>query len=108
MEITITEKNIHEFLKQTFNNITKIIWRADDINKLIIKNFPNLQVLYYSSNQITTLEPLAHCINLQELYCTNNQITTLEPLAYCINLQELNCWDNQITTLKSLAHCINL
>ncbi len=108
MEITITKKNINKYTESKFHNIIKINWGAGELNKKVIDNFPNLQILNCCGNQITSLEPLSNCINLQKLICCCNQITSLEPLSNCINLQILNCDDNSITTLDNGFNCANL
>ena len=108
MEITITRKNINEYISGNFDAVTRIVWRAGELNETFIKNFINLQVLECNGNKITTLEPISNCHNLQKLYCCCNRITTLEPLSNCHNLQELGCHHNQITTLKPISNCRNL
>jgi hypothetical protein len=50
-----------------------------------------------SSNKITSLEPLAHCINLQLLYCWGNQITSIECLVYLRHLTKLMYQNNPLT-----------
>ncbi len=108
MEITITDKNINEYINNKFDEIITVFWEAGELDKKIIDNFPNLKDLDCRDNKITTLEPLSNCVNLQTLYCLNNNITTLEPLSNCINLQELYCGSNKITTLEPLSNCINI
>ena len=60
MEVTINRHNINDYMNREFKDITKIIWKAGELNETIIKNFPNLQILYCGQNQITTLEPLIY------------------------------------------------
>jgi Leucine-rich repeat (LRR) protein len=109
MKITITDSNIEDFANEIFDNIIKITWNSFQLDKLIIKNFPNLQRLIHTNiNQLTSLDPLANCINLRILYCDYNQITLLDPLANCINLRILHCNYNQIISLNPLANCVNL
>ncbi len=91
-----------------FNDVTEIIWRAGELNKKVIKNFPNLQILYCENNKITSLEPLSTCVNLQVLYCSMNEITSLEPLSSCVSLKQLECYLNQIKSLEPLSNCTNL
>ncbi len=108
MKITITRDNKHKYADKVFDNVTIINWYAGELNKEVIDNFPNLQILHCDHNQITTLEPLSNCVNLNELYCNSNQITSLEPLSNCVNLNELYCYNNQITSLEPLSNCVNL
>ncbi len=107
MEVTIIKDNISQYTNN-INDATKINWRAGELNKEVIDNFPNLQILFCNSNQITTIEPLSNCVNLRELNCSYNQITSIEPLSNCVNLKELSCWNNQITSLEPLSNCVNL
>ncbi len=107
MEITITKENISQYNNNIYNAI-KIKWYAGELNKEVIDNFPNLQILYCGGRQITTIEPLANCINLTELICSHNQLTTLEPLSNCVNLNKLYCCNNKITSLEPLSNCVNL
>ncbi len=106
MKIAITKYVISQY--NNIHDATKIIWYAGELNKEVIDNFPNLQILYCNSNQITSLEPLSNCVNLNELYCYNNKITSIEPLSNCVNLQTLYCDNNQITSLEPLTNCVNL
>ncbi len=57
MKVTIDHANINDFLKIKFGDITIVIWEAGMLDKSVIDNFPNLQELYCSSNEITSLEP---------------------------------------------------
>ncbi len=108
MEITITRDNINKYAKDKFDNITKINWRAGELDRKVIDNFPNLCVFDCENNQIKSLKPLSNCINLHTLNCIYNDITSLKPLSNCINLHTLNCIFNDITSLKPLSNCINL
>ncbi len=105
--VTITKDNISQYT----NNIhyaTKINWHAGELNKEVIDNFPNLQILHCDCNQITTIEPLSNCVNLNKLQCNSNQITSINPLSNCVNLRKLECHNNQITSINPLSNCVNL
>jgi Leucine-rich repeat (LRR) protein len=52
--------------------------------------YPNLQILYCSYNELTSLDNLP--IRLQELYCSSNKLTSLNNLP--IGLQKLYCLNN--------------
>ncbi len=108
MSVTIKFYNINDFMKNKYNDITKITWHAGDLNKNVIDNFPNLLDLHCRLNGITSLESLSDCINLKELRCNSNNITSLEPLSKCINLKELRCKKNKIISLEPLSGCVNL
>ena len=47
MKITINKDNINNYINGVFNDVIKIIWRAGELNKSIIDNFPNLHVLIW-------------------------------------------------------------
>jgi Leucine-rich repeat (LRR) protein len=108
MKAIITKSNINDFSKGIFNDIIEIIWSVNELDRSVIKNFPNLQKLNCCRNGMESLFPLANCINLQKLYCNSNQIKSLDSLANCINLEKLYCHDNEIKSLDPLANCINL
>jgi Leucine-rich repeat (LRR) protein len=108
MSVIITESNIDDFSRGTFNDIIEMEWIVDEFNESIIKKFPNLQKLNCYYNKIRSLKPLANCVNLQKLNCYYNKIRSLKPLANCINLQRLNCSNNYIISLDPLAKYINL
>ncbi len=132
MKIFICQDNIINYEHGNFSDVTEIIWSYINLNESVIKNFPNLEILYYNNydhkltsleplslctnlkilycddNKITSLEPLSKCVNLTTLYCGNNKITSLEPLSMCTNLQKLSCYNNNIISLEPLSKCINL
>ena len=60
MEITINIKTIKNYSNDKFDNIKKIIWKAGNLQKSVIDNFPNLQILCCHNNQITTLKSLIY------------------------------------------------
>ncbi len=108
MQIIITKDNINEYTNSKFDNITDIKWKEKELDKKILDNFPNLQILNCELYQIKSLEPLSNCVNIQELDCCDNKITSLEPLSNCVNLQKLYCNNNKITSLEPLSNCVNL
>ncbi len=108
MEITITNYNINQYTDDKFASTKSIIWKVDELDKKVIDNFPNLEILRCRYNKITSLEPLSNCVNLRFLICNNNRILSLGPLSNCINLRLLICYRNQIISLGSLSNCINL
>ena len=107
MEIIINIDNINEYSNSKFDDVHKIKWRVGELRD-VFDNFPNLQELYCSNNQLTSSESLSNCSNLQILDCSHNQITSLELLSNCINLQKINCYWNNITSIEPLSNCINL
>ncbi len=107
MKITMTRDNIDKYCNDRFDEIIKIKWMSEDLDKKVIDNFPNLQILDCYS-KITSLEPLTSCINLQKLYCNGSPLASLEPLSNCVNLQILDCSNNPIPTLEPLSNCVNL
>ena len=50
---------------------------------------PNLEILSLSSNNISCLSPLSHCLNMREIYLRNNNIYSFEELYHLKNLSKL-------------------
>ncbi|KFW93875.1 Protein C21orf2, partial [Phalacrocorax carbo] len=55
----------------------------------ICRDLPNIEVITFSANDISDLEPLTQCQNLSELYLRKNNITSLNELFYLKNLPRL-------------------
>nr|XP_009688805.1 PREDICTED: protein C21orf2 homolog [Struthio camelus australis] len=55
----------------------------------ICRDLPNIEVITFSVNGISDLEPLNHCQNLSELYLRKNNIASLNELFYLKNLPRL-------------------
>ncbi|NXA52371.1 CU002 protein, partial [Nothocercus julius] len=55
----------------------------------ICRDLPNIEVITFSVNGISDLEPLNQCQNLSELYLRKNNITSLSELFYLKNLPRL-------------------
>jgi len=62
------------------------------LTHLDVTRFKNLQILFCSYNQLTSLH---FNENLQELYCSHNQLTSL----HSKKLKDLYCSNNQLTSL---------
>ena len=104
----ITMDNINSFIEETYPNITEIVWEAQELDRSLLKKFPNLKELQCGVNTITSLEPVSICDNLQLIICNNNNISSLEPLSNCTKLQGVCCAGAQITSLDSLSLCVDL
>uniref|UniRef100_A0A7M4EAJ5 Cilia- and flagella-associated protein 410 n=2 Tax=Crocodylus porosus TaxID=8502 RepID=A0A7M4EAJ5_CROPO len=61
--------------------------RLTDIS--ICRELPNIEVITFSVNAISDLEPLSQCQNLSELYLRKNSIASLTELFYLKNLRRL-------------------
>uniref|UniRef100_A0A8B9M588 Cilia- and flagella-associated protein 410 n=1 Tax=Accipiter nisus TaxID=211598 RepID=A0A8B9M588_9AVES len=61
--------------------------RLTDIS--ICRDLPNIEVITFSVNGISDLEPLNQCQNLSELYLRKNNIASLNELFYLKNLPRL-------------------
>ncbi|XP_048810266.1 cilia- and flagella-associated protein 410 isoform X3 [Lagopus muta] len=61
--------------------------RLTDIS--ICRDLPNVEVITFSLNGISDLEPLNQCQNLSELYLRKNNIASLNELFYLKNLPRL-------------------
>ncbi|NWU36768.1 CU002 protein, partial [Hylia prasina] len=55
----------------------------------ICRDLPNIEVITFSVNGISDLEPLHQCQNLSELYLRKNNITSLDELFYLKTLPRL-------------------
>ena len=88
IDYTIEELNLN------YKNLTIL----PDLSK-----YTNFKVLYYSYNQLTSLNNLPP--GLLELYCQSNNITSLDNLPP--GLQILECWCNKITSLDYLPSGLN-
>ncbi|NXV37478.1 CU002 protein, partial [Rissa tridactyla] len=55
----------------------------------ICRDLPNIEVITFSMNGISDLEPLNQCQNLSELYLRKNNIASLNELFYLKNLPRL-------------------
>ncbi len=108
MEITISNDNIDEYRKNIFHDITVIDWNMQQLDKKVIENLPNLQILYCYNYQIESLKPLINCVNIQIIDCRYNYITSLKSLSNCINLRVLNCQGNQISSLTAISILTNI
>ena len=100
-----------EYIKETFdkkrdNVLVPAEWKAvkqinvrnKNISKLDgIQFFPNLQELYCSNNQLTSLD-VSKNIALQKLWCSGNQLTSLD-VSENKKLESLLCAGNQLTSL---------
>ena len=84
-----------------------------DIDKLYISNrnitslpdltrFKKLEVLYCCENSLTSLPTLPK--SLKKLHCCVNELTSLLPLPQ--SLEELLCCDNELTSLPTLSQSL--
>jgi Leucine-rich repeat (LRR) protein len=81
-----------------YTNLKKLDCSYNKLTSLP-NNLPkSLQILYFYSNQITSLDNLPP--NLKELDCSGNQITSLNNLP--ASIEGLDCSNNQITSLDNL------
>jgi len=88
VEISTTEAEAITFLDVTNKNISDMTG---------IEAFVNLDTLYCSSNNITSLN-VSSSPDLTVLRCWSNHITGLD-ISGCTALKELDCGDNNLTSL---------
>jgi Leucine-rich repeat (LRR) protein len=88
----ITEQEFYDLIKQG----------VKDFNSYKIVG--NVEVLYCSYNQLTSLPKLPH--GLEVLRCSNNKLTSLPELPQ--GLEELYCYDNQLTSLPELPQGLKM
>ena len=70
-----------------------------------IRNFANLERLFFNGTSITSLEPIRNLTTLKKLSCHENFINSLEPISCLTNLEVL--WFDK-TAVNSLEPIINL
>ncbi|XP_062355306.1 cilia- and flagella-associated protein 410 [Cinclus cinclus] len=64
-------------------------WGSHLTDISICRDLPNIEVITFSVNGISDLEPLHQCQNLSELYLRKNNITSLDELFYLKTLPRL-------------------
>ncbi|XP_074768549.1 cilia- and flagella-associated protein 410 isoform X3 [Athene noctua] len=64
-------------------------WGSQLTDISICRDLPNIEVITFSVNGISDLEPLSQCQNLTELYLRKNNIASLNELFYLKNLPRL-------------------
>ncbi|NWU19914.1 CU002 protein, partial [Dyaphorophyia castanea] len=64
-------------------------WGSHLTDISICRDLPNIEVITFSVNGISDLEPLHQCQNLSELYLRKNNITSLDELFYLKALPRL-------------------
>ena len=91
--------NIKSYLNSLPRDIKSIYVSEQNLNYLpSLSRFKNLEILYCSGNNLTSLPPLPD--NLKKLYCNANKLTSLPHLPK--NLEILYCQYNQLTSLPPL------
>ena len=91
--------HIETYLNSLPYDIKSIDVSEQNLNYLpSLSRFKNLEILYCSRNNLTSLPPLPE--NLKRLYCNTNKLTSLPHLPK--KLEILYCNTNQLTSLRSL------
>ena len=91
--------NIESYLNSLPKDIETIYVSEQNLNYLpSLSRFTNLEILYCSHNNLTSLPPLPD--NLKRLFCNTNKLTSLPPLNE--NLIYLDCNNNILTSLPPL------
>jgi len=85
-----------EFILSKYPNITNIteikklnLYAEDLLDISLISKMPKIEVLSLSSNQISSLSPLANCLNVREIYLRNNNIDSFKELNHLKRLMNL-------------------
>uniref|UniRef100_A0A0G4HZJ3 U2A'/phosphoprotein 32 family A C-terminal domain-containing protein n=1 Tax=Chromera velia CCMP2878 TaxID=1169474 RepID=A0A0G4HZJ3_9ALVE len=68
----------------------------------------HLEVVSFSNNSLTDIEPLRELVCLKELNVNFNKLTSLAPLGDCQMLRKVFASNNRITSLKGLESCTEL
>jgi Leucine-rich repeat (LRR) protein len=91
--------NIESYFNSLPKDIETIYVSEQNLNYLpSLSRFTNLEILYCSHNNLTSLPPLPD--NLKRLFCNTNKLTSLPPLPE--KLEELFCYRNKLTSLPPL------
>ena len=85
-----------EFILSKYPNITDIteikklnLYAEDLLDISLISKMPKIEVVSLSSNQISSLSPLANCLNVREIYLRNNNIDSFKELTHLKHLMNL-------------------
>jgi Leucine-rich repeat (LRR) protein len=65
------------------------MWGCNLSDVSIIREMPNLEVISFSSNQISSLKVFVHCRNLTDLALRGNQISDFSEIAHLTKLPHL-------------------
>jgi hypothetical protein len=99
-----------ELTISNFPNLEKIILSQNEISKLIIENCPKVQEINVYNNKLTKLE-ITSLLELENLYCGNNNLSELD-VSENIKLKTLNYLnnpiENQLENLKGKENLVNL
>jgi Leucine-rich repeat (LRR) protein len=96
--LDVTNKNISDMTGiEAFINLDTLYCSSNDITSLNVSNSPNLAVLRCWSNDLTNLD-ISGCTALKELDCGFNNLTSLD-VSNNTALIWLDCLGNQLTSL---------
>ena len=101
-QLTISCSDIRKYNDSIYPNITKITWRAGDLNAQFLQRFPGVVEFDCSNNDLVTLAGVQVLTRLKILVCSRNRLETLNGIQGLTELEELNCWDNKILSLAEI------
>lgn len=108
MELIITKENIHKYRTKATDFITKVLWRAGDLDKSVFAHLDRLVYLNISNCWLDTLETLTSCPLLTYLDCSANRLTDLRGIEYCKRLKTLKIQCNPLTDLSVIMQLPHL
>lgn len=103
-ELTINRQNISNYYDGLYPDITKITWKAGNLNAQVLQRFPNVTAFDCSNGCLVSLAGIQVLTKLKILVCASNRLETLYGIQDLVELEELDCWDNQIRSLAELRN----
>lgn len=105
----IQKEEMKYFTKQLYENfskrVTKLYLNFGKIKEItFLYSFPNIKVLYLSSNCINSLAGVENLNYLEYICFDKNNVESLEPLANLLNLVQVSGSENRITSLNGLQN----
>jgi hypothetical protein len=108
-EMDHIKSGIKEFPKELYENfskrVTKLYLNFGNIKDILfLSDFPNISVLYLSSNCISSLNGIETLTLLEYVCFDKNNVDSLQPLSGLTNLVQLSGSENNITSLDGLEN----
>ncbi len=94
---------------QHLANLEELYFSNNQVSSLTpLQHLTSLHVLDFYKNQVSSLAPLQNLINLEVLYFGNNQVSSITPLQSLPGLRWLSFPNNQVSSLTPLQNLTNL
>lgn len=103
----ITIDDIEKYSTGTYPD-TEIRWAAGKLDGNVLKNFPQLDILDCSYNDLESLDGIESCPWIGKLFCYQNKLTSLKGVESCTQLRTLDCSHNELDSLEGTESCKKL